>query len=156
MVIACSSYIAIAATIYTTRAGSILYRWLRIVACLLLLITHANISFFWLSPSSLLHVGEVGEVGGADDCIDEHCHRTRLIPATENQNITFKPCDQCTNCTTSEPNQTVQAWWYYFYPNGSRTDDIRANVTKNKRNYMISVRCKGPLTNRFVSCLTSL
>jgi len=72
----------------------------------------------------------------ADECIKQECNKTQLIPATENQTIELQPCDVCTECPVSEP-QTVQAWWYYKWPNGSRTDDLRAVV--QGRAYMINV-----------------
>ena len=56
-------------------------------------------------------------MGAVNDCINQKCNETLVIPSTENQSITFQPCDVCTQCPTSKP-RTIQAWWYYFYPNG--------------------------------------
>jgi len=92
--------------------------------------------FLWLlSLSSLLHVSMVG---GSDDCIKKKCRKGVLSPSIENNTLILPPCDECTNCTPSKL-QTVQAWWYYKWPNGSRTDDIRATVVNES--YEISVSC---------------
>lgn len=86
-----------------------------------------------LSPSRLLRVV------AANDCINQQCNKTLAIPSTENQKITFQPCDACTKCPNSTP-RTIQAWWYYYYVNGTRTDDIRA-LTIEERQYQINVSC---------------
>ena len=71
-----------------------------------------------MSPSRLLRV----VVG--NDCISQQCNKTLAIPFIENQKITFQPCDACTKCPNATP-RTIQAWWHYYYVNGTRTDDVR-------------------------------
>jgi len=72
-----------------------------------------------------------------DECIKERCAKTLLIPAVEDWRIELTPCDVCTNCSTLKL-QTVHAWWYYEWPNGSQTDVIAAKVI-DSRTYAINV-----------------
>jgi len=72
-----------------------------------------------------------------DECIKERCAKTLLIPAVEDWRIELTPCDVCTNCSTLKL-QTVHAWWYYEWPNGSQTDGFTAKVI-DSRTYAINV-----------------